>query len=180
MTTARLDLHSLRIVPLSDHEWLAEFESGENEIDKNINLCCEKHDTYRARTFCAMIDGHPKAFGFYTLGISAHDSKYLDQEIVRATGGRPFIPFIYLNYLAVMRVYQNQGIGTILLMNAVLRSSQVIRNVGGVYGIALHALTDRAADLYDRYGFRPYGQHKYPFMVLPAQSVLDLVSSRSP
>src|SRR5216683_1701904 len=171
MTTVRPDIRSLRIVPLSDHGWLAGFDSGEQEIDRNIERCCEKHDTYRGRTFCAMIDGHPNAYGFYSLGVSAHDSKYLSEEMIKASGGHAFVPFIYLNYLAVRKDYQNQRIGTLLLMHALSRCEQVVRNVGGVYGVALHALTDRAAGLYDGYGFREYSRSKYPFMILPAQSL---------
>jgi hypothetical protein len=69
--------------------------------------------------------------------------------------------------------HQSQKIGTLLLGDALFRCAQVVKNVG-VYGIALHALTTRAADLYDKYGFRAYGKSKYPFMILPVQTLIDL------
>lgn len=178
MTTVPLDIRSVRIALLSDHDWLAGFDSGEAEIDRNIDRCCERHAAYRARTFCAMTEEHSRACGFYTLGISAHDSKYLSEEIISANEGRSFVPFIYLSYLAVRKHLQNQRIGTLLLGHALSRCAQVVREVGGVYGVALHALTDRATGLYDRYGFREYGQRtRYPFMILPAQSLIDLTSN---
>ncbi len=60
------------------------------------------------------------------------------------------------------------------MMSALEKCANTIRNIG-VYGVALNALNDRSAGLYDRYGFREYGgKAKYPFMILPAQSVLDL------
>lgn len=63
-----------------------------------------------------------------------------------------------------------------LLGHCLRRCAQTVSEVGGVYGVALHALTTRAADLYDSYGFREYGRRtRYPFMILPAQSLLDLV-----
>ena len=177
MTTVPLDIRSVRIVPLSDHGWLAGFRSGGAEIDRNIDRCCERHVAYRARTFCAVVDGQQGASGFYTFGVSAHDSKYLDEELVKDNEGRSFVPFIYLNYLAVREQLQNQKIGTLLLEHALSRCAQVVREVGGIYGVALHALTDRAAGLYDRYGFREYGRRsRYPFMILPAKSLIDLTS----
>ncbi len=114
------------------------------------------------------------AIGYYCLGISAHESKYLDTSIVNASGARAFVPFIYLHYLGVQSEYQNKGIGTLLLLNALERCALTIKNIG-IYGVALHALTTRSADLYDRYGFREHkGSPKYPFMILPAQSLIDI------
>jgi hypothetical protein len=50
-----------------------------------------------------------------------------------------------------------------------------IRNIGA-YGVALSALNDNAAGFYDHFDFRTKspGTQKYPFMILPAQAVLDL------
>ena len=121
-----------------------------------------------------MIDGCDFAYGFYSLGVSAADSKYMRMDLVTVGDERSYIPFLYLNYLAVRREFHGQKLGTLLLMNALTRCEQVARNVG-VYGVALNALNDRAAGLYDRYGFRAYDKAKYPFMILPIQSLFDLM-----
>lgn len=176
MTTApqSVDIKNLRIEPLDDHEALKDFDSGENEIDRHIATCCDWHQKYRRRTFCAFLSDEKIAVGFYCLGISATESKYLDDEILRSSDGHAYVPFIYLNYLAVRSEYQNNKIGTILLLNALDRCAHTVKNIG-IYGVSLNALTDRSAGLYDRYGFREYGgRNKYPFMVLPAQSLIDL------
>ena len=61
-----------------------------------------------------------------------------------------------------------------LLGNALDRCAVTIRNVGA-YGVALNALNEDAARLYERYGFRPVDENmRFPVMVLPAQSVLEL------
>lgn len=175
MTTARqtVDIESLRIVPLADSNQLNDFSCGESEIDRNVTKCCGWNDIYRCRVFCAVLGDKTNACGFYCIGISASESKYLDENIVRASGGRNYVPFIYIHYLGVRSELQNNKIGTVLLMHALERCSYVIKNIG-IYGVALNALNDRAAGLYDRYGFRAYGRHRYPFMILPALSVLDL------
>lgn len=176
MTTAHqpTDIKNLRIEPLADPEALKNFDSGEPEVDQNIDKCCDWHVRYRNRTFCAFLPNQELAVGYYCLGISATESEYLDDEIVRSHGAFKYVPFIYLNYLAVRLESQNNKIGTILLLNALERCSHTIRNIG-IYGVALNALNERSVGLYGRYGFREYGDRKnYPFMVLPAKSVLDL------
>ena len=168
-----MDIQLLRIVPLLDRTALSDFHSGESEIDRNIEKCCDWHSRHRARVFCACIDGNPTAYGFYCLAISASTSPDVKKEMVRISDERAYVPFVYLNYIAVRAEHQNQKIGTLMLMNALSRCGQVVRNVG-IYGIALHALTDRAARLYERYGFRQISEMKYPFMILPTQSLIDL------
>ena len=176
MTTAHptVDPRCVRIEPLPNAAVLANFCSGENQVDRHIDHCCNFHDRYRKRTYCAFVPDVEFAVGFYCVGISAADSEHLDREIYEPRDGRfGHIPFIYLNYLGVRSEFQNQKIGTLLLVSAIERSWPTIRDIGA-YGIALHALTDRAAGLYDRYGFREHGSHRHPFMILPALSIRDL------
>src|SRR6202000_1496914 len=137
MTIARpaLDIHQVRIGPLSDRRVLADFHSGEREIDRALEKCCDWQDKHRVRMFCAMVGEWPQAYGFYALGISAADSKYLGGEVLQGTDDRSYIPFIYLNYLAVQIEYQNQKLGTLLLIDALKRCANVAKNVG-LYGVA--------------------------------------------
>jgi GNAT superfamily N-acetyltransferase len=181
MTTAApaLDIKRLRIVPLPSDTAFSDFRSGEDEIDRNLDKCCEWHRCHRSRIFCAYLTEEPDLYGFYCLGLHAHDSKAVDGFFTRSSDDiRNFVPFIYLNYLAVRRGWRRRKIGTVLLLNALERCAIVIRNIGA-YGVALNALTDDSAALYDRYGFkaRNPGSRKAPLMVLPAQSVLDLFPS---
>jgi ribosomal protein S18 acetylase RimI-like enzyme len=123
----------------------------------------------------------PEAYGFYCLGITASDSKELGQEfgaeIAEANDYRQYIPFVYVHYIAVRQEFQNQRIGTMLLGNMMQRCGHIVRNVG-VLGIALHALTTRALKLYEGYGFRQFNELRYPLMVLPTQSLIDLTSGQ--
>lgn len=178
MTTVAptLDLTQLRIIPLPSNDALSDFRCGEPEIDRNLSKCCHWHACHRSRVYCAYLDGRPELYGFYCLGLHAHSSAHTEGFFTRSSDDvRNFIPFIYLNYLAVQREWQRGKIGTMLLLNALERCAIVIRNIGA-YGVALNALSDGAAALYGRYGFRANdpSRQNYPLMVLPAQSVLDL------
>ncbi|HYC14686.1 MAG TPA: GNAT family N-acetyltransferase [Stellaceae bacterium] len=178
MTTAapEPDLKRLKIVPLPSDAALSAFRSGEAEIDRNLGKCCDWHRWHRSRVFCAYLGDGPSAYGFYCLGLHAHDAKTMEGFFTRAQDDvRNFVPFIYISYLAVQEGWRRRKIGTMLLLNALERCALVIRNIGA-YGVALNALTDDSAAFYDRYGFRAKsdGKGKWPLMVLPAQSILDL------
>ncbi|HKT20283.1 MAG TPA: GNAT family N-acetyltransferase [Stellaceae bacterium] len=177
MTAAQaLNLKKLRIVPLPSDKALDDFQSGEREIDRSLSKCCEWHTCHRARVFCAYLDSEPRLYGFYCLGLHAHPSEAVAALFTRASDdSRSFVPFIYLNYLAVQTGWHRQKIGTMLLLNAIERCALAIRNIGA-YGIALNALNDNSAALYDRYGFRvpPGARQHNPLMVLPARAALDL------
>ena len=178
MTSAAptLDVKQLKIVSIPSDTALTSFYSGEDEIDRNLYKCGEWHTCHRSRTYCAYLSDDLNPYGFYCLGQHAHDLRYAAGLFERASDdARSFVPFIYLNYLAVRQGWRRQKIGTMLLLNAIERCSVVIKQIGA-YGVALNALTSDAAALYDRYGFkaRDASRAKYPLMVLPARSVLDL------
>lgn len=181
MTTARqtVDIEGYRIEPLSARQDLDGFSCGEHEVDRNISKCCDWHEAYSRRVFCGYLKDETEVSGFYCISIQAPESKNLGSSIFGLPIKTNYIPFVYLNYIGVKAGLQNNGIGTILLMNALSRSAYVIRNIG-VFGVCLHALNDRAAGLYDRYGFREHGGRNKPFMILPAKSVLELIPPTAP
>ncbi len=174
-----LDFSKLRIVPLPSptNTVFADFRSGEPEIDKNLGKCCDWHGCYRSRVFCAYFDGDSALYGFYCLGLHAHDSKMAATLFVRPNDDdRGYVPFIYLHYLAVREGWRRKKIGTMLLVHALERCAIVIRNIGS-YGVALNALNEDAIALYDNHGFRiPKAAEKmaHPTMILPAQTLFDL------
>jgi GNAT superfamily N-acetyltransferase len=129
--------------------------------------------------YCAYLPDEPHMYGFYCLGLHAHDAKTIAGFFTSASDdARNFVPFIYISYLAVREGWRRQKIGTVLLLNALDRCAIVIKNIGA-YGVALHALTSDSAALYDRYGFKAKNpSEKTPLMVLPAQSVLDVFQTR--
>lgn len=173
------DIRNLKYQPLIDPAAFAGFECGEDEIDRHLDKCWEWQAMHRARIFCAHVDGVPEAYGFYCLGILAHDHKGMDADIVRASEGRKYVPFIYVHYFGVRSEHQNKKIGTMLFGNLLDRCTSVVENVG-VFGVALNALTPRAVNLYHNYGFRQRNDTKYPLMILPTQSLLDLTRPNAP
>lgn len=114
-----LDIARLRIVPLPSEKALADFRCGEDAIDKQLPTCCEWQRTHRSRVYCAYLTDDPTPYGFYCLGLHAHDSKHVAGFFQRSSDDvRNFVPFIYINYLAVREGWRRRKIGTVLLMHA--------------------------------------------------------------
>jgi len=178
MTTALPppDTANLKIKPITDRSDLVDFVCGEQEVDRGVPTSFEWQDLHRVRLFGAYMDGVPQAYGFYCVGITAPSPKGIDgTDIVRATEGRSFVPFIYLHYFGVRAGFQNQTIGTGLLGHFLTRCIYIVSHVG-VFGAALNALTPRAERLYSRYGFACRTGSARPLMILPTQSLLDLAN----
>jgi ribosomal protein S18 acetylase RimI-like enzyme len=162
------DLKSLQIRHIDSRECVKGFGCGVAEIDKWVREKCWKfHQRHRARTFCAFGAGATSALGFYTLSFASEHAKKImegrDQERYSATA---VVPLIYLDYIAVLQSMQCNGVGTMLLMNAIERSYYVSNNVP-IFGLALRSLNEATSKLYQKYGFVPKESGSHPLMVLP-------------
>jgi GNAT superfamily N-acetyltransferase len=76
----------------------------------------------------------------------------LPEDLARKLPRR--VPGIRLGRLAVDRSVQGQGLGELLLMDAIKRAQLVLEHVG-VNALFVDAKDTRAAAFYRKYGFRP-------------------------
>ncbi len=182
MPSARplLDIRDVNICSVTATAGFSKFVCGISEIDEwSRTKAADRDRRNRSRVFCAVIDGDPSVLGFYSLSLRASDPKHVAAEIVRDYNEAGFVPLVYIDYLAVQRELQGQKLGTLLLMDALRRCREILRNTGCA-GVALNALTPQATTWYERFGFRQRqkGVTQFPLMVLPAQSLLDLPDGR--
>jgi len=170
-----LDLKTIAISNLRDEHDISKFSCGDLDLDKFINKKLKKsHEKNRMRAFCACPRDSNTVYGVYTLSIRSEDAKVLlENEQVP----EKHFPAIYLGTLAVARHFQGNGLGKIMLMNALLRSYYVAQNVA-VFGVALRSLNERTTKLYQRYGFGLRETCPNPLMVLPVWSLNDLIEKR--
>jgi ribosomal protein S18 acetylase RimI-like enzyme len=86
------------------------------------------------------------------------------------------VPLIYLQYLAVQKSCQGQGVGTFLLIDA-LRRAHFISSHVAFYGVGLRSLNERSTALYKKYGFAIAPEEDaFPLMILPIWTINDLFS----
>jgi len=62
------------------------------------------------------------------------------------------IPGVRLSRLAVDQTFQNNGLGELLLIDALLRSQRIHTEAGGI-GLFVDAIDEPAAGYYRRFGF---------------------------
>ncbi len=106
-----------------------------------------------ARTYVAVRDGESKVLGYYA--ISTHGVRCEDLPDDQAKGlPRIDVPVVLLGRLAVDRIAQGCGLGSLLLIDA-LRRIEVLSEQVGIRAVEVDAIDDAARSFYLRYGFMP-------------------------
>lgn len=94
-------------------------------------------------------------YGYYTLSASSVLLDKLPPEIAKKLPRYPSIPVTLLGRLAIDVRLQNQGLGELLLIDALkraaLRSSEI-----GAMAVIVDALTEGARIFYEKYGFQKF------------------------
>lgn len=169
-----MDLSQLRISQLSSRESVRRFNCGEREIDTwAANKAAKWTEQNRTKVFIGHNEGEQKALGLYSVSFSTEDQNKLTDQQAKDHYPNGF-PILYIGYLAVHSPCQNNGLGTILLMDALRRAHWVSQHVA-FYGVGLRSLNDRTTVLYKKFGFGVApNEEKNPLMVLPIWILNDL------
>lgn len=126
-----------------------------------------------ARTYVAVRGDSPRVFGYYALA-----SHRVVHEVLPAgeAQGLPRldVPVVLLARLAVDRTVQRQGLGELLLVDALRRSLWLGEQLG-IRAVEVDALDDDARAFYRKYGFAELlDDPRHPFMSLHVIRKLDL------
>lgn len=128
------------------------FNCGNELLDRwLIRYAGQNERRDAARTFIATTNGHTVC-GYYTLvaGQLEHD-----EATIQASKGlsRNFpIPVAILARLAIDSNWQGQGLGAVLLDDALARVCRASEQVA-VRAVIVHAVDERATAFYERFGF---------------------------
>ncbi|MFM7932462.1 MAG: GNAT family N-acetyltransferase [Pirellula sp.] len=131
----------------------AAFDSGQPSLDEWLKERAGQFDKRDlSRTFVATRPESVVVLGYYA--ISTHRVVY--ETLPRADAKRlPRIdlPVVLIGRLAVDQSVQRQGLGGLLLVDALRRSLQISEQVG-IRAVEVDALDDAARDFYMKFGFR--------------------------
>lgn len=136
-------------VPISiDHE-LENFSSNELSLDEWLKKCALKNQVSGASRCFVLCEGN-KVMGYYTLSAGAilHEAA---PKTMRRNMPDP-LPVLLLGRLAIDKNYQDQGLGSALLRDAMIRALSVAGDAG-VFAILVHALSAQARKFYLSRGF---------------------------
>ena len=128
------------------------FDCGKQSLDDWIKRRVsqyEKHDL--ARTYVAVRRGSPLVLGYYALSSHRVTFDCLLQDQAKGVP-RIDVPVVLLGRLAVDTRFQGQGLGELLLLDALRRSEYVATQLG-VRAVEVLAIDEVACRFYLKYGF---------------------------
>lgn len=148
-----IDHQDLIIEPLSsDHDrpgFTCNVDSLDNYLKKQA-----KQDIKRriSRVFVATTPKHPDTIvGYYTISTLSIELSQLPEVLARKLPRQP-VPAALIGRLAVAQHAQGQGVGKMLLMDAIKRTLRVSDEIA-IYAIVVDAIDMHAKSFYQQYGF---------------------------
>lgn len=129
------------------------FECGQPLLDEWLKDRANQFDRRDlSRTFVATRPELVAVLGYYA--ISTHRVVYEVLPTAEAKGlPRLAVPVLLIGKLAVDRRVQGQGLGALLLVDALRRALQISEHVG-IRAVEVDAIDDAARKFYMKFGFR--------------------------
>ncbi len=136
-----------------------DFDCGETSLNDFLKKYARQNSVKGfGRTFVAVLPEEKKVLGYYTLS-----SGSVSFEIVPENVPRYPIPTVHLGRLATDITMRGNGLGELLLIDALERTILAADQLG-VYAVELFAINENAKKFYLKYGFVPLRddtQHLY-------------------
>ncbi len=172
-----LDLTKIQISPCNNAMDMGGFCCGDPPLDRWVTKDAKGHNERNfVRIFCAHNPNSTTVL-LYALALNFESTdKLLSIERQFVADPRRF-PAIFIRCLATARHLQGNGLGKIMLMDALTRAYQVSKNIP-VFGVGLTSLNERTTRLYQAYGFGVRDDGHTPTMILPIWSLRDLIDGR--
>ena len=144
----------LSIQPLTGRHERSAFESGNAQLDAWLRQTAQQHQKRGiSKTFVAVASDAPsRILGYYALTACEVLTEELPEDLAKKLPRQ--VPGVRLGRLAVGRSVQGQGLGELLLVDAITRTQLVLEHVG-VHALFVDAKDEPAAGFYRKYGFRP-------------------------
>jgi GNAT superfamily N-acetyltransferase len=169
----------LTILPLSGNHDRKQFACARPALDEWLRNTARQHQQKDiSQTFVAVDPAVPgRILGFYAMSACELVTAELPERLAAKLPRR--VPAVRLGRLAVDRSVQGQGLGELLLMDAIRRTCEVRERIG-VFALFVDAKDEGAESFYGKYGFIPLPDASRT-MVLPLAAVctdLHAASSR--
>jgi predicted GNAT family N-acyltransferase len=136
--------------PLSAQHLTESFQSGESSLDDWLKRKALTNQSSGASRTFVVVDQQKRVMGYYALAAGAVTHQLATGNIKRNMPDP--IPVMVLGRLAVDLGAQGMKLGSALLQDAVNRSLVVSQNTG-VRALLVHALSEKAKQFYEYYGF---------------------------
>jgi predicted GNAT family N-acyltransferase len=160
---------TFKIEPLGKKHDRTAFSCGKQSLDQYLkDQSGQAVGKNLAAVFILTADGK-KIAGYYTLSSYAVKLDEIPEEIARKLTRMPEIPATLLGRLARSIEFRGQGIGGILLVDALKKALENSAHVAS-WAVVVDAIDVEAEEFYRRYGFLPF-PNKPNRLFLPMNSV---------
>lgn len=142
------------IQPLDKSFDREDFDCGQDPLNKFLKSSARQNQSAGAnRTFVAIVenDTDKRVVGFYSQSMSQVDLSSLPIESQKKLPKHP-VPVARIGRLAVDNRMKGQGLGGLLLADALRRIKHVSLEIG-VFAVVVDAKDDQAKSFYRKYGF---------------------------
>ncbi len=140
------------VEPLGPQHDRAAFSCGVPALDTYLHQQAGQDFKRRAAVPFVLTDGGGTIAGYYTLSQFAVELDELPASIAKRLAKYPMVPATLLGRLAVASAYRGQGLGELLLMDALHRSLESSRRVASA-AVVVDAKDAGALAFYRKYGF---------------------------
>ena len=141
-----------RIEKLTKQHSVDDFDCGEDALNRFLSrFALPNQQASASQTYIGLADD--TIVGFYTLVVGEVAYDDAPERLKKGLARHP-VPLMLLARLAVSQVWQGKGIGSGLLKDAMLRTTQAAE-IGGIRALAAHAKNDAACAFYEHFGFIP-------------------------
>lgn len=152
------------------------FDCGKPQLNEYLQKYARQNMAKEySKTFVATREGSKEIAGYYCCSASSIERTFIPSSLSKALPQYP-APAMLIGQLAVDKKMQGQGLGKILLTNALHRAVRS-REEMGIFAVYVDALDTEAKEFYLRYGFIPF-QDKEFSLLLPMKTILKLPSLR--
>lgn len=151
------DYPDLVIEPLNNVHDRTGFHCGETSLDEYLHKRARQDVKRRiSRVFVAIQPEHSATIlGYYTLSTLSIELHQLPQDFARKLPRHP-IPAALLGRLAISQAAQRQGMGRMLLIDALKRTLAVSDEIA-IHAMVVDAIDEGARHFYEAFGFTPLG-----------------------
>ena len=158
------------------------FDCGVPVLNEYLRARAMQDAKRGAASAWAAVDASGAIAGYYTLSMASVQLTDLPEEVRRKMPRYPSVPAIRLGRLAVSRDFQGQGIGSLLLMDAMRRA---LENPVAWMAFLVDAKDDGAERFYRHYSFESFEDDPHHLYVMRSTvealtSELDPGAPRSP
>ena len=164
------DFQNLVIEPLNRTHNRTGFQCGVKALDRYLKKQAKQDIKRRiGRVFVATKPDNPKVvIGYYTLSTLSIELNQLPEKLARKLPKHP-VPAALIGRLAVRDFAQGQGVGKMLLADAIKRTLAVSDQIA-IYAITVDAVNEKAKGFCEQFGFTRLSDDN-PRLFLPLKSI---------